>query len=485
MAFSSSLFLVYFLPAFLIPLFLLDRKFKNYWILIASIFFYAWGSPTFVFVLLLSVMLDYYLLRWMSSREGDARQLLFRLSLLLNLGLLLYFKYMNFFVGQLDILFSHFGANPSPWVKIILPLGISFITFQKLSYALDVYKKQFKPFEKLEYYAMYILMFPQLLSGPIVRPKQIAAQIIDSRGNESTDDRLTGFMRFAIGLAKKVLIADVLGEQVNLIFAMNSVQLSSGLAWVGAIAYTFQIYFDFSGYTDMAIGIARMMGFRLPENFNSPYVSGSITEFWKRWHMTLGSWFRDYVFLPLAYATSRKLPKEKYLGIRADKVIYLIATSVTFILCGFWHGAAWTFILWGIYQGIFMILDRLFLLKYFKKAGRVTSVVVTFFITVFGWVLFRSESLDSFKFYLRRMFAFRGGDNDLWLNPKFWTILAIAMVFSFIGYSKKVEGWQGRIFDKPGNAIIIGFSLIAMLLFVLSLASITSTGFSPFIYFRF
>ena len=485
MAFSSSLFLVYFLPAFLIPLFLLDRKYKNYWILLASIFFYMWGAPRFVFVLLGSVVIDFYLLRWMSEREGDARKLLFWLSLLLNLGLLLYFKYMNFFIDQLDVLFGHFGANPSPWVKIMLPLGISFITFQKLAYTLDVYKKQFTPFEKLEHYAMYILMFPQLLSGPIVRPKQIAAQILERGGNESTDDRLGGFIRFAIGLTKKVLIADVLGEQVNAIFAMNSLQLSSGLAWIGAIAYTFQIYFDFSGYTDMAIGIARMMGFRLPENFNSPYVSGSITEFWKRWHMTLGSWFRDYVFLPLAYATSRKLPKERYLGIRADKVIYLIATSVTFLLCGFWHGAAWTFILWGVYQGIFLIFDRLFLLKYFKKAGRMFSMIVTFIITVFGWVLFRSESLGSFKFYIRRMFAFKGGDNDLWLNPKFWTVLVIAVIFSFIGYSKKVESWQCRLFDKPSNGIIIVFSLPAIILFILSLASITSTGFSPFIYFRF
>ncbi|MCX6287340.1 MAG: hypothetical protein NTY96_09505 [Bacteroidetes bacterium] len=310
MAFSSSLFLVYFLPAFLIILLLLNRKYKNYWILFASIAFYAWGAPMFVIVLLASVLVDFYLLRWMSIKEGETRQLLFWVSLVLNLGLLLYFKYMNFFIEQLDILFGHFGANPSPWIKIALPLGISFITFQKLAYTLDVYKRQFTPFEKLEQYAMYILMFPQLLSGPIVRPKEIALQISDRRVNENIDDRLTGFLRFAIGLGKKVLIADVLGEQVNVIFAMNSLQLSSGLAWIGAIAYTFQIYFDFSGYTDMAIGIARMMGFRLPENFNSPYVSGSITEFWKRWHITLGSWFRDYIFLPLAYSTSRKLPKD-------------------------------------------------------------------------------------------------------------------------------------------------------------------------------
>ncbi|MCX6280892.1 MAG: MBOAT family protein [Bacteroidetes bacterium] len=485
MAFSSSLFLMYFLPAFLLLLLLFGHKYRNYWILFASIAFYAWGAPLFLPVLLGSVLVDFYLVGRMSRMEGETRQLLFWVLVVLNLGLLLYFKYMNFFIEQLDIFFGHFGANPSPWMKIALPLGISFITFQKLAYTLDVYKRQFAPFKKLEHYAMYILMFPQLLSGPIVRPGQIAAQITDRRSNETLDDRLTGFFRFAIGLAKKVLIADVLGEQVNIIFSMDTLQLSSGIAWIGAIAYTFQIYFDFSGYTDMALGLARMMGFKLPENFNSPYVSGSITEFWKRWHMTLGSWFRDYVFLPLAYSTSRKLPKEKYLGIRADKVIYLIATSVTFLLCGFWHGAAWTFILWGVYQGIFLIFDRLFLLKYYKKAGRIASVILTFFITVLGWVLFRSESLDSFGFYIRRMFAFRGGDNDLWLSPKFWTILVIAMLFSFIGFNKKIESWQNRLYDKPGNVLIISFTIFAMLLFLLSVSAITSTGFSPFIYFRF
>jgi len=483
MAFSSILFLVYFLPAFLIAYYLLDRRFRNWLIVIASVAFYTWGAPMFVFVVLASVIADFYIVGRMALKEGSIRKVLFYISLLLNLGLLLYFKYMNFFVDQLGHLTG--GLVSKHWVNIALPLGISFITFQKLAYTFDVYKKRYVVFEKLEHYATYILMFPQLLSGPIVRPGQLATQIADCSRVPSYDDRLSGFYRFAIGLAKKVLIADVLAVQVNTIFSMDASQLSTGMAWIGAIAYTFQIYFDFSGYTDMAIGIARMMGFRLPENFNSPYVSGSITEFWKRWHITLGSWFRDYVFLPLAYSVSRKMPKEKYIGIRADKVIYLIATSVTFLLCGFWHGAAWTFIFWGAYQGLFLILDRLFLLKYFKKIGRVPSVAITFFITVCGWVLFRSPSLGAFRFYLGRMFAFKGGENDLWLDPKFWTVLVIAVLFSFLGFSKKVESWQGRVYDPQGNGTIIGFSFLGMLLFVLSLAALTATGFSPFIYFRF
>ncbi len=483
MIFNSSLFLLYFLPVFLISYYLINRKYKNIFLLLVSIFFYCWGAPTFVFVLAASVLADFFIVKQMSKHDGGIRKILFWGSILLNLGLLLYFKYMNFFVDQFDILLGIGGGKPGDWTKLILPLGISFITFQKLAYTFDVKKKSFLPFEKIQDYALYIFMFPQLLSGPIVRPGQLAGQITERP--DSIDDKLTGFYRFMIGLAKKVLIADVLAIQVNEIFALNSFQLSSGMAWTGAIAYTFQIYFDFSGYTDMAIGLARMLGFRLPENFNSPYVSGSITEFWKRWHMTLSSWFRDYVFLPLAYATSRRLPAERYLGLRADKVIYMVAASVTFLLCGFWHGAAWTFILWGIYQGVFLILDRLFLLKFFKKTGRIPAIMITFFIIVIGWVLFRSASLGDFHFYLRRMFTFTSGVNDIWLNGKFWTMLAIAALFSFAGGFKRISEWQDRLYLKPGNKTMIGFSLLAIALFILSEAAITSTGFSPFIYFRF
>jgi alginate O-acetyltransferase complex protein AlgI len=282
-----------------------------------------------------------------------------------------------------------------------------------------------------------------------------------------------------------VLIADVLGATANEIFALPPSGLSSGLAWIGAIAYTFQLYFDFSGYSDMAIGLGRMLGFRLPENFNSPYVSQSITEFWRRWHITLSFWFRDYIFLPLAYATSRKLPKEHYLSIRADKIIYLIATSVTFLLCGFWHGAAWTFILWGAYMGLFLIIDRLFLLKYLKKIGKVPSIIITFFVIMIGWLIFRSQSLDEAYFLIRRLFIFSGGENEIWLNPKFWTMMAFAVIFSFWGGFKKVESWIEKLYLAPGNAMIIGFTIIAILLFILNEATISSSGFSPFIYFRF
>jgi alginate O-acetyltransferase complex protein AlgI len=485
MVFNTSIFLLYFLPVFLVIYFLLDRKFKNMFLLVSSILVYAWGAPVFMFYILGSVFADFFIVRAITNTEGGMRRLLFWLSVVLNLGLLLYFKYMNFFVDQADVILGWFGGKPATWTQVIMPLGISFITFQKLAYTFDVSRKTTPRFEKIQDYALYIFMFPQMLAGPIVRPGQIAGQIADRTGQETVDDRLTGFYRFIIGLAKKVLVADILAQQVNQIFAMNSHDLSTSLAWMGAFAYTFQIYFDFSGYSDMAIGLARILGFRLPENFNNPYVSKSITEFWKRWHITLSFWFRDYVFLRLAYSTSRKLKKENYGGIRVDKIIYLVATSITFLLCGFWHGAAWTFILWGVYQGIFLILDRMFLLKFFKKIGKIPSQVITFFTIVIGWVLFRSESLDYFHFYIRRMFSFVRTENEVWLNPKFWTVLAIAVFFSFWGGFKKIENWQDKLYGKPGNGVIIAFTILAIFLFILSEATITSSGFSPFLYFRF
>jgi alginate O-acetyltransferase complex protein AlgI len=485
MIYNSSVFLLYFLPFFLIVYYLIDRKFKNWFLLFASVFFYAWGAPKFVFFVMGSVVADYVLVSLMNGRDGSVRKTLFWCSVLLNLGLLVYFKYMNFFADQFNVMLGWFGSKPADWIKIALPVGISFITFQKLSYTLSVYKRQHPVFEKFQDYALYIFMFPQMLSGPIVRPGQIASQITERSGQETTDDRLTGFYRFILGLSKKVLIADVLGVTVNEIFALSSLELSSGLTWIGAIAYTFQLYFDFSGYSDMAIGLARMIGFRLPENFNFPYLSQSITEFWRRWHMTLSFWFRDYVFLPLAYATSRKLPKERYFDIRADKIIYLIATTVTFLLCGFWHGAAWTFIVWGAYMGVFLIVDRLFLLKYLKKTGKIPSIIFTFFLIMIGWLIFRSQTLDEAYFLIRRLFTFQGGNNDVWLNPKFWTMLVFAIVFSFWGGFKKIELWIEKLYFTPGNTLIITFTVLALLLFVLNEASISSSGFSPFIYFRF
>ncbi len=485
MAFNSSLFLLYFLPGFLIVYFLLPGKLKNWFLLIASILFYSWGAPKFLPVLVLSVIFDFIILREMQHHEGRARSLLFWHSVVLNIGLLLYFKYMNFIFDQLSGSLGRFGISSVKWADVAFSIGISFITFQKLAYAFDVYKRSFPGFKRFTDYALYIFMFPQLLAGPIVRPGQIADQIADRSSTSTIDCKLNGFYRFVIGLAKKVLIADFLSITVNAIFALDPSQLSTGIAWIGAITYSLQIYFDFSGYSDMAIGLALMAGFKLPENFNSPYLSRSITEFWRRWHITLSLWFRDYVFLPLAYSTSRKLPKEYYGGIRADKVIYLIATTVTFLLCGFWHGAAWNFILWGVYQGIFLVCDRLFLLRYLKKMGKVMATLLTFFLLTIGWVIFHSGSLHSASVFLSKMFSFSGGINDIWLNSKFWTVFILAVIFSVWSGSKKIERWVDRVYHSPSNRILIVMTILAILLLIWCEANINAAGFSPFIYFRF
>ena len=485
MAFNSSLFLLYFLPAFLVIYFLLPFKLKNWFLLIVSVLFYSWGAPKFLPVLAISVIFDYFILRELQHHEDKLRSWLFWVSVILNLGLLLYFKYMNFFISQVNTGFSVLGMHPVKWVQVALPVGISFITFQKLAYTFDVYKKRCNGFNRFSDYILYIFMFPQLLAGPIVRPGQIADQITDRSATSTIDHKLSGFYRFIIGLAKKVLIADFLSTTVNAIFALDPSQLSTGIAWMGAITYSFQIYFDFSGYSDMAIGLALMAGFKLPENFNSPYLSRSITEFWRRWHITLSLWFRDYVFLPLAYSTSRKLPKEFYAGIRADKVIYLIATSVTFLLCGFWHGAAWSFIVWGIFQGVFLVCDRLFLLRYLKKMGKVPATLLTFFLLTIGWVIFRSSSLHMAFIFLSKMFSFSGGINDIWLNSKFWTIFSLGVIFSFWSGSKKIEQWVDHVYHSPSNTILVVMTLMAILLLIICEANINAAGFNPFIYFRF
>jgi len=489
MIFSTSIFLLYFLPVFLICyllLALIPKSWpKNLFLLLSSVCFYAWGAPVFVFVVAGSVLTDFFLLKGIEKSEGSKRTFLFWISIFLNLGLLLYFKYMNFFVDQFNDILSWFGTPPAQWTRIVLPIGISFITFQKLSCTVDVYQGRHPALNRLQDYALYIFMFPQLLAGPIVRVDQIAGQIGDRRAQENANERLIGFYRFTMGLAKKVLVADVLGVTVNEIFALNSLELSTQLAWIGAIAYTFQIYFDFSGYTDMAVGLAKMVGFRLPENFNFPYISTSITDFWKRWHITLSTWLRDYLFLPLAFSTAGKLKKVRYLGFRADKLVYCYAATITFLICGFWHGAAWTFVFWGGYMAFFLVLDRLFLLKWMKRAGRFPAILITFLFLVVGWVIFRSESLDFAWFYIRRMFLFTDMPNEVWLNSKFWTILGVSIFFSFWGGWKKIEDWSERLFLTPKSATVILFTVMAILLFILSEAAITSSGFSPFIYFRF
>ncbi|MBG0783004.1 MAG: MBOAT family protein [Bacteroidales bacterium] len=472
MVFSSSLFLLYFLPAFLLLYFLVPRVLKNYVALLASILFYAWGAPDFIFIVIGSIIIDFYLVKWMYQSSGNKKRWITGASIALNVGLLAYFKYANFFVENLDWVIQQFGGEPIAWAHVALPIGISFFTFQKMTYAVDVHRGVHAPLKKISDLALYILMFPQLIAGPIVRFNEIADQLVDRRKNENADNRLTGFFRFCVGLGRKVMIANPLGAYADSVFAADPAQLATITLWIGILAYAFQIYYDFAGYSDMAIGLGRMIGFDFPENFNNPYISQNISEFWRRWHMTLGRWMRDYVYIPLG--GNRVTPLRMYFN------LWLV-----FLISGLWHGAAWNFVVWGAFHGFFLVADRLFLLKFYKAIGKFPSVVITFVITLVGWVLFRAESMNQVWHYTAGMFSFRSGDT-IFVSQAVWMTMIFAAIFALLAYAPQIEHWQVNIYGKkqPFRNLLL-MTLASVILFIISLSAITSSGFNPFIYFRF
>lgn len=473
MVFSSIVFVLYFLPVFLVLYFIIDRRYKNVLILVSSILFYAWGAPKFIFVILGTTLLDFILVHYMDRMATDwKRKVMLSISIVVNLGLLVYFKYSNFFIENINLFLSGLGFNEVAWTKLVLPIGISFYTFETITYVVDVYRRIHRPLTNFWDYQLYIILFPKLIAGPIVRYHEIADQITDRSANENNENRLTGFYRFVIGLSKKVLIANQMGAQADMIFSQDYHQLSVMHAWVGILAYTFQIYFDFSGYSDMAIGIGRMMGFKLPENFNSPYTSGSITEFWRRWHITLGKWMRNYLYIPLG-------------GNRISSGRTYMNLWLVFVASGLWHGASWNFVIWGAYHGCFLVLERTFLLRLYNRIGRVVPIVLTFFFVVIGWVFFRVEHFNDALTYISRLFA--GGMEQFSLpNGRFIAIFLIAVFFAFFAVAQRTYAFQQKVFEQ--NYSLRGHLLmtpVILILFVLSLASITSFGFNPFIYFRF
>lgn len=470
MVFSSNIFLLFFLPIFLLAYFVTPERFRNYTLLLFSLAFYAYGAPDFLFVLIGSCVVNFYMVKWMEkTSKPKAKKLICGLSVVLSLSLLLYFKYANFLVENLNAILGFLHRPAVGWVKVALPIGISFFTFQSLTYAIDVYRGTTVSSRKLSDYVLYIMMFPQLIAGPIVRYNSVAQQIVSRQSD--LEDRMTGFYRFVIGLAKKVLISNVLAGIADEAFALNA-DLSTASAWLGMLSYTLQIYFDFSGYSDMAIGLGKMMGFRFPENFMNPYTSRSITEFWRRWHITLGTFMKEYLYIPLG--GNRRGSGRTYLNL-----------IIVFLCSGFWHGASWNFVIWGAYHGLFQIFERLGMAKVLDKMGKLPSVLLTFLIVNLGWVLFRADNLSqAFGFY-KALFAFSSG-SMLTLTPRFWFIFALALLFSFITLLKKGQALQDKIFADSYSAKLswIMFVLVAVL-FVLSVGSLLVTDFNPFIYFRF
>ena len=474
MVFSSIVFLLYFLPVFLLIYFFIDKKYKNAVILLGSIYFYAWGAPKFIFVILGTTLVDFYLVGWMDRSSNERRRkALLLVSVCMNLGLLFYFKYCNFFVDNVNAALGAFGASPIPFTKLLLPIGISFYTFETITYVVDVYRRVHKPLNRFLDYQLYIILFPKLIAGPIIRYHEIADQITDRSKNETLDNFLTGFYRFALGLGKKVLIANHMGAVADEVFEFDVYKLDTVTAWIGSLAYTFQIYFDFSGYSDMAIGLGKMMGFKFPENFNNPYISQSITEFWRRWHITLGSWMKNYLYIPLG-------------GNKVNSKMRLYFNLwVVFLISGFWHGASWSFIFWGAYHGFFLVLERAFLGKWLQKIGRWPAMLITFVIVNIGWLFFRLENIRDAFHYLKRMLIPHMG-RSLYFGGEFKTYLLIAVFFSFFAATRYTQKLQDKIYFNPyTNLRHLAMCLTCLVLFLLSVSAITTELFNPFIYFRF
>ena len=474
MIFSSIVFLVYFLPVLLLVYYIVPHYLKN-WVLIAgSIFFYSWGAPRFIFVILSTTVVDFYLVKMMDASEGRLRRrLLLTLSICINLGLLFYFKYSNFFIENMNVLLGSLNVGTITWTKLILPIGISFYTFETMTYVVDVYRKVHKPLKNFWEYQLYIILFPKLIAGPIIRYHEIADQITGRFKDDNVDNRLMGFYRFVLGLSKKVFIANTMGAVADKVFG-NMTDLSSGNAWIGILAYTFQIYFDFSGYSDMAIGLGKMFGFQFPENFNNPYTSQGITEFWRRWHITLGNWMRNYLYIPLG-------------GNRVNSKLRLFFNLwFVFLISGLWHGASWNFIIWGAFHGFFLIFERIGLNKFYLWIGRIPSVIITFFIVVNGWVFFRLEKFGDAIICFKAMYSFNFSDSILSLNTQFEFMFILAILFSFFVLPGIGQKLQNIVFFKTYTlSRHLVMTVVTVLLFIFSVGAIASSGYNPFIYFRF
>ena len=458
MVFSGAVFLYAFLPLTLAVYALAPQRGRNAVLLIASLLFYAFGEPVYVFLLLLSSVSDWALSLCIERRRGTrTAKLALAVSVLLNLGLLGFFKYADFFLTTVNGLF---GLS-LPLTGVRLPLGISFYTFQTMSYTIDVYRGHVRPQRNLATFATFVCLFPQLIAGPIVRYSDIEAELHTRRF--CLEDIGTGARRFTVGLGKKVLLANVLGELVS--SAGNATVLG---AWLGAVGYLLQIYFDFSGYSDMAIGLGKMFGFEFLENFNYPYISKTITEFWRRWHMSLSTWFREYVYIPLG-------------GNRVSTARHILNLLIVWSLTGLWHGASWNFVTWGLYYGILLIIEKYFLGKYIEKLPSAAQHIYAMLIVMIGWVFFSCEDLSSALDYLKVLFF--AGDvpfaniRTMYILRTNWIFLLIGCITATPEPMKQFEILTKK-FSTVSNILILG-------LLVLCTAYLIFSSYNPFLYFRF
>lgn len=485
MVFSSVLFLCVFLPILLSVYYIVPSRFRNLVALGGSLLFYAWGAPQFVFVLVASSYLDYVCSRLLAKwRYAIRGRMILALASTVNLGVFLYAKYMNFFVEQINHLFQLAGHQPIAWTAVIMPIGISFFTFQKLSYLVDVYRKTTEPANSFSSYLLYVSLFPQLIAGPIVRYHDVAQQL--TQRSYCDEQFLVGVWRFSVGLAKKVLIANTLAVVAETAFgetqatAANPYLLSCPAAWAAALCYTMQLYFDFSGYSDMAIGLGKMLGFNFLENFNYPYISRSITEFWRRWHISLSNWMREYLYVPLG-------------GNRVASWRVYVNLWIVFLLSGFWHGASWNFIAWGALHGAMLTAERFAKNRNWSKLPAALALPRTFLLVLIAWVFFRAWDLRQAVAYLSVMFVPATRSSTVMLStimsPRLYIVLAIAILFSLTPLWSRADGWL-KDWTVPQNGkneklqLFLRATFCTTLL-VVSFATLVLSPFSPFIYFRF
>lgn len=474
MLFSSTTFLFAFLPLVLVTYFIVPRAFRNAVLFLFSLVFYAWGEPVYVVLMIASTIVAYITGRFTdkekkdgSERRKGVRKLAMTGAVVWNIGLLLFFKYTDFFINTIN---SISGAGIKN-LGLALPIGISFYSFQTLSYVIDVYRGNVKSQKNFLDLATYVALFPQLIAGPIVRYVDIAEQLKNRR--ESIAKFAQGVKRFCVGLGKKVILANAVGELFDTISTTPQSDMSVAGAWLGIIAFTFQIYFDFSGYSDMAIGLGKMFGFEFLENFNYPYISDSITEFWRRWHISLSSWFRDYVYIPLG-------------GNRKGKARQCVNIMVVWFLTGFWHGANWNFMMWGVYFGIILLIEKNFLLKILKKAPKIVAHIYALILIVIGWGIFAFDDTKALITNLGNMFGANGlplinSDTKFWLGQ--YAVLFVILIIASTPLPKKI----GEKVSKSAPAVYesVWEPIMCAVLLLISTAYLAGNAFNPFLYFRF
>lgn len=464
MVFSSITFLFYFLPIVLAIYYVSPKRAKNAVLLLSSILFYFYGEPKYVTLMIITILVTYIFgLLIDKYKDSKYKHFFLILSIVIQIGLLAYFKYANFLIKNLNLIFS----SKIDLINVTLPIGISFYTFQAISYLVNLYRGEVPVQNNLFNLALYIALFPQLIAGPIVRYKDIDSQL--SNRSHTIKNISLGIRRFVIGLGKKVLLANTLGELVNISASGN--ESSVIYYWMYAIANMLQIYFDFSGYSDMAIGLGKMFGFEFPENFNYPYIATSITEFWRRWHISLGTWFRDYVYIPLG-------------GNRASIVKHIRNILVVWLLTGLWHGAVWNFIIWGGYFGIILTIEKYFILKYYNKIPKVIRCIITCFIVMISFIIFSGESTEQIFINIKSLFGIGGvpfiSEESIYYLKSYAIILVIAiigatpLIKNALKHNSKVE---------KVSEVLEPIFILAIL--VISTSHIIGGSFNPFLYFRF